>query len=160
MDCLDSIDPPADNSEGAGSAGCGQVEEVDDETASRMEKLQSSGHSLSDVQKLRTKALLRRAKARMEMGGWATLAGAEEDYKTLSGMPNLTQLDRQSVDTALRRLPPLLEAAKSKEMGEMMGKLKDLGNGLLKPFGLSTDSFNFIKDESSGGYSMQLNQNN
>lgn len=50
-----------------------------------------------------------------------------------------------------------MAAAKETEMGEMMGKLKDLGNGLLKPFGLSTDSFKFEKDEKTGGYSIGMN---
>lgn len=52
----------------------------------------------------------------------------------------------------------MLEAAKQREMGEMMGKLKELGNGFLKPFGLSTDNFQFTKDEKTGGYGMQYNQ--
>ena len=73
-------------------------------------------------------------------------------------MPTLSTLDRRAVDIALRELPPRLEAAKQHEMSEMMGKLKNLGNGLLKPFGLSTDNFNFIKDEKTGGYNMQFNQ--
>ena len=73
-------------------------------------------------------------------------------------MPNLTDFNRRAVDRALRELPPRLEAAKQHEMSEMLGKLKNLGNGLLKPFGLSTDNFNFIKDEKTGGYNMQFNQ--
>lgn len=73
-------------------------------------------------------------------------------------MPNLTPADKKAIDKALLELPPRLEAAKQKEMSEMMGKLKDLGNGILKPFGLSTDNFNFIKDEKTGGYNMQFQQ--
>lgn len=33
-----------------------------------------------------------------------------------------------------------------------------LGNGLLKPFGLSTENFNMVKDENTGGYSMNFAQ--
>jgi hypothetical protein len=63
------------------------------------------------------------------------------------------------VDKALRTIPPKLEEAKTKEMGEMVGKLKQLGNGILKPFGLSTDNFNMVKDEKTGGYNLSFGQN-
>lgn len=91
-------------------------------------------------------------------------------------MPTLPPQDKKIVTKALADLPPRLNAAKEKEMGEMMGKLKEvsccfptvsarrcadmlqLGNGILRPFGLSTDNFNMVKDEATGGYSMDFNQ--
>ncbi|KAK6082447.1 tetratricopeptide repeat protein 1 [Seiridium cupressi] len=111
-----------------------------------------------DRLRIRAKALMRRARAKSELGGWANLSGAEDDYKTLSAMTNLSPADKKIVTSQLRALPPRTKAAQEKEMGEMWGKLKDLGNGILKPFGLSTDNFNMVKDEKSGGYSMNFNQ--
>mgnify|MGYP005988088939 CR=1 FL=1 len=111
-----------------------------------------------DVLRIRTKALLRRARGRAEAGGWQNLAGAEEDYKTLSKMPGLTPADIRTVKTQLRLLPPKVKAAQEKETAEMWGKLKQLGDGILKPFGLSTNNFQMVKDENSGGYSMNFSQ--
>ncbi|KAH0397843.1 tetratricopeptide repeat protein 1, partial [Aureobasidium melanogenum] len=54
------------------------VEEIDDETAEKIEALEKSGRTRVDVQKIRVKAFLRRAKARSETGGWAALQGAYE----------------------------------------------------------------------------------
>ncbi|KAF2461224.1 hypothetical protein BDY21DRAFT_369260 [Lineolata rhizophorae] len=159
LDGLDRLDPPPKTPASGGESGSGVIEEVDDEAAEAIERLVKSGKSHEDVAKIRAKALLRRAKAREELGGWAALQGADEDYRALSQMRNLAPLDQKAVQRALASLSARLEAAKQQEIGEMMGKLKQLGNGILKPFGLSTDNFNFIKDENTGGYSMQFDQN-
>jgi len=42
-----------------------------------------------------------------------------------------------------------------KEKDEMLGKLKELGNGLLGKFGLSTDMFKFDQQD-GGGYNMRF----
>jgi len=111
-----------------------------------------------DVARIRAKALMRRARGRSEAGGWSNLSGAEEDYKQLANMSNLGLADQKLVQKQLRDLPARIKAAQEKEMSEMWGKLKDLGNGLLKPFGLSTENFNMVKDENTGGYSMNFSQ--
>ena len=41
-------------------------------------------------------------------------------------MPALPPQDKRIVQKALQTLPPRLEQAKQKEMGEMMGKLKEV----------------------------------
>ncbi|KAG5662852.1 hypothetical protein KAF25_005270 [Fusarium avenaceum] len=111
----------------------------------------------ANIQRIRCKALMRRARGRSEAGGWHNLAGAEEDCKALAAKPeSLSPADLRVVRKQLRDLPPRVKVAQEKEMGEMWGKLKDLGNGILKPFGLSTNNFQMVKDENSGGYSMNF----
>lgn len=158
LEALDRVDPPAAvvaGKEGSGSA----VEEVDDATEVRMAALERSGKTVNDVHRLRTKALLRRAKARREVGGWSSLQGSLEDYQSLQKPPHqLSSLDSKAVQAALNELPRKVDEAQKAEVADMMGKLKQLGNGILNPFGLSTDNFQFTKDEKSGGYSMNFNQ--
>lgn len=163
LEALDRLDPPllrdADSVVKADTESGGVVGEIDDTTELYLEALTRTGHSIHDVHKLRTKALLRRAKARHEVGGWASLQNSTEDYQALTKPPHqLSHLDQKAVQAALRRLPMQLDEAKNTEMADMMGKLKQLGNGILKPFGLSTENFQFTKDEGSGGYSMNFNQ--
>ncbi|TQN65255.1 Tetratricopeptide repeat protein 1 [Colletotrichum shisoi] len=138
-------------SSGAAAAAPAPPPEDDPEETARRARAE-------DVLRIRAKALMRRARARSEQGGWQNLAGAEEDYKTLSLMKNLAPADRRIVQAQLRALPPRTKAAQEAETAEMWGKLKDLGNGILKPFGLSTDNFQMVKDEKTGGYSMNFNQ--
>lgn len=150
---LEGLDPSTRNSD----AG---IIEIDDATVERQELLTDvSKKTLADVEKLRIKTLLRRAKGRSEDGGWSNLQGSLEDYQQLSSFANLSSIDRKTVNKALKEIPPKLEVAKNQEMADMMGKLKNLGNGILKPFGLSTDNFQFVKDDKTGGYSMNFNQN-
>ncbi|KAK7957857.1 hypothetical protein PG988_012705 [Apiospora saccharicola] len=131
-------------SSGAQNSAPVEKEETEAEQARRKRK--------EDIARIRAKALMRRARARSEKGGWANLSGAEEDYKLLNTMENLSPADRKIVKAQLSK------AAQEKEMAEMWGKLKDLGNGILKPFGLSTENFKMDKDEKSGGYSMNFKQ--
>lgn len=166
IDALENLDPlPKPKKENRKEAISqngqpqGSVEEIDDATAEKIEALEKSGRSREDVQKIRVKAMMRRAKARTETGGWASLQGADEDYRYLSTVSSLSPMDRRTVQSELAKLQPRLEEAKTNEMAEMMGKLKGLGNSLLSPFGLSTDNFQFVKDEKTGGYSMNFNQN-
>lgn len=88
LDSLERLDPlpkpkesdraGPDDLKHDGDKSNGKIAEIDDETAERIEALEKSGRSRGDVQKLRIKAMMRRAKARTEMGGWAALQGAEE----------------------------------------------------------------------------------
>ncbi len=40
----------------------------------------------------------------------------------------------------------------------VLDNLKKLGNMVLNPFGLSTDNFNFVKDEDTGSYKVNFNK--
>ena len=191
-------------------------------TTTALKNLAISDQRYQDISRIRTKALLRRARARMELGRqlsregkgmfssnnkrdtpstpapilgdpsqpnpppkpkpddtpsspWTLLSAAQADYLTLLPptsassanplapassryTPYLPASDLRSIRLALTQLPFEIETAKTSETAEMMGKLKELGNGLLKPFGLSTDMFQFVKDEKTGGYSMNFDQ--
>lgn len=135
----------------AGAAKAAPAPPADEDAAEAARRKQKE-----DVARIRAKALMRRARARSELGGWSNLEGALADYKALSAMANLSPADRKIVREQLRLLPPRVKAAQEKETAEMWGKLKDLGNGILKPFGLSTDNFKMVKDEKTGGYSMNF----
>ncbi|KAH9064183.1 TPR-like protein, partial [Lactarius vividus] len=101
------------------------------------------------------KVLLRRAQCNEKIGSWSALSSAKEDYTAL-----LTQLPSSSnqvaeVNRSLRLLEPRIEEAQKREVGEVVDKLKGLGNSVLGRFGLSTDNFKF-EPNGQGGYSLNF----
>ncbi|XP_018577033.1 tetratricopeptide repeat protein 1 [Anoplophora glabripennis] len=98
------------------------------------------------------KAYLRRAKLYEET---EKLDESLEDYRKILTF----DVSNAEALKAVYRLPPLIEERNEKLKTEMLGKLKDLGNMILKPFGLSTENFQLNQDPNSGGYSINFAQN-
>ena len=53
------------------------------------------------------------------------------DYRTLLNLLPQSSAQRSEINRTLRNLEPRIEDQRKKEMGEMMGKLKELGNTFL-----------------------------
>ncbi|XP_011864928.1 PREDICTED: tetratricopeptide repeat protein 1 [Vollenhovia emeryi] len=98
------------------------------------------------------KAYIRRAQLYEETD---KLDEALEDFKKVLTFDS----SHTEANYAVRRLPPLINERNEKLKAEMLGKLKDLGNMVLKPFGLSTNNFELQKDPNSDGYSVKFHQN-
>ncbi|KAF7649432.1 hypothetical protein LDENG_00141490 [Lucifuga dentata] len=97
------------------------------------------------------RALLRRAELYEQM---EKMDEALEDYrKVLELDPDQTRA-RQ----ACMRLPQQIQERNERLKEEMLGKLKDLGNMVLRPFGLSTNNFQVNQDADTGSYSINFIQ--
>lgn len=78
----------------------------------------------TDIKRIRYKALMRRARARSEEGGWQNLEGAHADYLALQKMDNLPVADRKLVAAQLKALPARITEAKERETAQMWDQLK------------------------------------
>lgn len=98
------------------------------------------------------RALLRRAELYESTD---KLDEALEDYKAILEKDPSVHQARE----ACMRLPKQIEERNERLKEEMLGKLKDLGNLVLRPFGLSTENFQIKQDSSTGSYSINFVQN-
>ncbi|KAI0001992.1 hypothetical protein BJV77DRAFT_1057703 [Russula vinacea] len=103
------------------------------------------------------RALQRRAQCNEKIGSWSALSSAKEDYTALVTLLPPSSNQVAEAKQSLRLLEPRLEEAQKREMGEMVDKLKGLGNSILGRFGLSTDNFKF-EPNGQGGYSLNFSQ--
>ena len=99
------------------------------------------------------KAILRRAQLHRTLDN---LDRSLEDYK------KVMELDKNNTEArqACATMPAEIAERNEKLKQEMFGKLKELGNLCLGPFGLSTDNFKLVQDPQSGGYSVSFQNNN
>jgi len=97
------------------------------------------------------KALIRRAKLYED---------TDKLDESLTDYTRILELDPSYVEAraVIPRLNQKIEERNEKMKTEMLGKLKDLGNLILKPFGLSTQNFQMQQDPSTGSYSVNFNQ--
>ncbi|NXO69289.1 TTC1 protein, partial [Phainopepla nitens] len=107
------------------------------------------------------RALLRRAELYEKT---EKLDEALEDYKAvLEKDPSVHQAREACMVSLILSLPLIpwssLLSSHLFSWNVIAGKLKDLGNLVLRPFGLSTENFQVKQDSSTGSYSINFVQN-
>jgi tetratricopeptide (TPR) repeat protein len=99
------------------------------------------------------KALLRRAQLYRQFND--KLDESLADYKRVLELdPNCSE-----AIVASNQLQLEINDRNEKLKKEMLSKLKDLGNLVLRPFGLTTDNFKLIQNAETGGYSVNFQNN-
>lgn len=82
-------------------------EEIISEGATKAEDVSAKGKRESDIDRIRAKALMRRARGRSEMGGWSSLQGAEEGWLD-SAISCFQQLTTPRLQNPLKNEQPLI----------------------------------------------------
>ncbi|XP_054159686.1 tetratricopeptide repeat protein 1-like [Oppia nitens] len=99
------------------------------------------------------KPLLRRAQIYRQMSD--KLDDSLKDYQRVFELnPKCTE-----AMVAINELQKEINERNEKLKTEMMSKLKDLGNLVLRPFGMSTDNFKLTQNAETGGYSVNFQNN-
>lgn len=115
------------------------------------EAIKDSNRAL-DLNPQYVKAVLRRAEL------YEKTEKLDEALKDYQQVVELDPSHHQSRAACLK-LAEQIKDRNEKMKDEMIGKLKELGNMVLKPFGLSTNNFQMQQDPKTGGYSVNFTQN-
>ena len=97
------------------------------------------------------KALFRRMQANEALD---KLDDALSDAKLLKQLHPESALAQTEAD----RLEKMVQERRKREMDQMLGQLKELGNTLLGKIGLSLDQFNVQRDDKNGTFSINMQQ--
>lgn len=119
----------------------------------RLEEALEDSNAAIDLNQNYVKAILRRAQIYRQMND--KLDECLKDYE------KVVQLDPKCAEAvvACHQLRQEINERNEKLKTEMMSKLKDLGNLVLRPFGLSTDNFKMTQNPENGGYSVNFQNN-
>ncbi|EDV22918.1 Tetratricopeptide repeat protein 1 [Trichoplax sp. H2] len=116
---------------------------------SRHEEALNDCNAALDLNPDYVKVLLRRAQTYEALD---KLDEALQDYQSVANKDSSNKMAREAV----MRLPNEIKERNERLKDEMIGKLKDLGNMILNPFGLSTDNFKLNKDPTTDSYSVKF----
>jgi len=93
LDALVRLEPPStakDEKSKEADDGVVEIEGEGEDAEKELVKLEMSDQRRQDIRRIRTKALMRRARAKSEEGGWGNLQGAEEGARAPSQLSGPT----------------------------------------------------------------------